>query len=186
MPAQSKTLKINLLPREDFEYTFPGLFLKWALSYGRYIIIITQIIVLSVFFLRFKLDREHVDLKESISEKQALFSSVSDVENEIRNIQNHLLNIKKLEEGQYNSLQVLNFLQDNTPIDVTYNGLKISDTDLVLNGKGNNLRSLSSLLLQLKRSNKFSEITLDDIKRQLDGSITFKIGTKFLADSFKI
>src|SRR5687768_11859166 len=109
MPASAKPIRINLLTKEDFDATLLGQFFHWALSYGRYIIIFTQIIVLGVFFMRFVLDREHIDLKESVMEKQALISSIADVENEIRSIQNRLLKIKGIETTQSVPLNIVNF-----------------------------------------------------------------------------
>ncbi len=186
MAAQTKTLKINLLPREDFESTFAGFFLKWALSYGRYIIIITQIIVLGVFFMRFKLDREHVDLRESIQQKQALFSSVKEVEDEIKKIQDRLSKIKSLEENQITPLSILNFLQENTPTQIRYLSVDITSEKLVLKGTGVNLKSLSALLMVLKTSEKFSEISLDSVKRELDGSVNFELTSSYSPTSFKV
>lgn len=186
MPAQKKTLKINLLPREDFDLTFAGQFLKWALTYGRYIIIITQIVVLSVFFMRFKLDRDHVDLKEAIDNKATLLQSVSDVEAQIRKIQDRLAQIKTIESDEYIPLNVLKFLEAVTPVDIVYKNIAMSTGGLSLNGSGTSLQSLSGLLLQLKRSGKFTEITLDSVKRNSDGSVIFNINNKFLTDSFKI
>ncbi len=185
MSAPKTTLKINLLPKEEFDETLAGQFLKWALTYGRYIIILTQIVVLGVFFLRFKLDREHVDLKESIQQKQALLSSVKEVEDEVRIIQDRLFQIKTIESKQYVVANVLTFLQDITPTDISYKDIAISEDKFSLIGNGKNLRNLSSLLLYLKQSNRFKEITLDDIQRKLDGTITFKVGVRFLPTVFK-
>ena len=67
MPAFE--LDIDLLKQKPIEERFLGRFLEWALSYGRYIIIGTQIIVLLAFFSRFKLDQELSDLHERIDEK---------------------------------------------------------------------------------------------------------------------
>lgn len=185
MSAPPKFVKINLLKKEDFDDTYVGQFLKWALTYGRYIIILTQIVVLSVFFLRFKLDRDHVDLKVSIAQKQALLSSVSEIENEVRAIQKRLYDIKNINDKQYLVIQMLIFLQDVTPTDNFYDNIHITSGSMNLGGVGHDLKSLSALLLQLKRSNKFAEITLDDIKRQPDGTVTFKISTKYTIDRFK-
>ena len=76
MPAQKKQVNINLIERPDENNSLSNQFLSWAFTYGRYIIIITQIIVLSVFFLRFKFDREHADLKESVSQKEAILEYI--------------------------------------------------------------------------------------------------------------
>ncbi|MBI2611802.1 PilN domain-containing protein [Candidatus Gottesmanbacteria bacterium] len=185
MPASAKPIKINLLSREDFESTFLGQFLHWALSYGRYIIIFTQIIVLSVFFSRFILDREHIDLKESVEQKQALIQSISDVENEIRKIQDRLKKIKDIDTIQTVPLNVINFIQNITPLDIFFTQVTLGKDSIKLIGVSRNLGSLSSLLYQLKRSNKFSEITLDEIVRNSDSSVEFSIGVEFNPKNFE-
>ena len=65
-------LKINLLSKKDLEEKALGRFLKWSLSFGRYIIVGTEIIVLIAFFSRFKLDRQLTDLHEAINQKGVL------------------------------------------------------------------------------------------------------------------
>ena len=53
---------INLLPKTEFELSFWGRFIKWALSTGRYIIILTELVVIIAFMSRFKLDRDASDV----------------------------------------------------------------------------------------------------------------------------
>lgn len=185
MPASAKPIRINLLSKEDFDSTLLGQFFHWALSYGRYIIIFTQIVVLTVFFMRFVLDREHIDLKDAVQQKQALIASIQDVENEIRAIQDRLLKIKGIESVQSTPLAIVNFLQTATPTDISYTQFSLSEDKLVLEGTSTNLGALSALLYQLKRSNKFIEITLDDIQRNPDSSVEFSIILLFQPSSFQ-
>src|SRR3989344_1408018 len=42
------------------------------LHYLRYLIVITQIVVIAVFFFRFQIDQEIIDLKESIDQKREI------------------------------------------------------------------------------------------------------------------
>ena len=67
MPA--KPIEINLLGQEDLKHTPQGRILNWALTYGRDIMIGTEIVVLLAFISRFSLDRKLTDLKEEISQK---------------------------------------------------------------------------------------------------------------------
>ena len=114
MPAGKNKVNINLIVKK--EASFSNQLLSWALTYGRYIIIITQIIVLTVFFTRFKLDRDHTDLKESVSQKQALIESVASLETEIRRIQKNLADIKQVTANQNIPLNILRFLSEITPL----------------------------------------------------------------------
>jgi len=61
MPAHVKK-PINLLPPSEFEQSFWGKFLKWAVTAGRYVTILTELVVILAFLFRFKLDTEVADL----------------------------------------------------------------------------------------------------------------------------
>lgn len=185
MSARKKQVNINLLVKEDFEVSFSGQVLSWALTYGRYIIIITQIVVLSVFFFRFRIDREHTDLKESVTQKQALLESISDLEMEIRNVQGKLSNIKKISQGQDSILKIIRFLQDNSPSDVTFASLSISKDKVSLAAVAGNLKSFSYFLNIIQADKKFTDTTLEDISRKTDGKVEFKVNTKANFGEFK-
>jgi len=177
MSAQKPKVNINLVVREQ-PTSFSEQFLAWALTYGRYIIILTQITVLIVFFLRFKLDRDHTDLKESVSQKQAIVESVADLETDIRRVQGKLADIRSTTENQNLYSKVLHFLQENTPVDTYYTTVSLSTDRISFSATASNLRSFSYLLQQLQKENKFSEVSLEDILRRTDGKIEYKVKAK--------
>ncbi|OGG21121.1 hypothetical protein A3D03_05740 [Candidatus Gottesmanbacteria bacterium RIFCSPHIGHO2_02_FULL_40_13] len=178
MSAQKKQVNINLIKRPDENSGFFNQFLSWAFSYGRYIIIVTQIIVLSVFFLRFKFDREHADLKESVSQKQAIIESVRDLENEVKGLQSKLSDIRKIVTSQEIPVNVLRFLQENSPTDTSYSHINYSNGKITFTASTNSLKSFSSLLKNIQTEDKFSEVNLEDIQRRKNGRIEFTISSK--------
>ena len=176
MPAdKKKKVNINLLVKQDVDESFSGQLLSWALTYGRYIIIITQIVVLSVFFLRFKLDRDHTDLKDSVSQKQALVESISDLEANVRQVQAKLVYIDQVTQNQDLMLKVIRFLQNQTPADTVFSDLSINKNGIGFTATSGNLRSFNFFLRQLQEGNKLTEVTLKDIQRQPDGRISYSI-----------
>jgi Tfp pilus assembly protein PilN len=185
MAARKKRININLLIKQDTPTDFAGQIFSWALTYGRYIIIITQIFVLSVFFLRFKLDRDYTDLKESVTQKQALIESVSDLETDIRLTQSKLGFIKQISSNQDGLLRILSYLSQNAPSDTTFTNLTINTEKIGFSAIVNNLKSFSFLLSQLQKDNKFTDVTLEDIFRRADGRIEFKVNAKTNIKSFK-
>lgn len=190
MPAvkkqADKQININLIINTAKEASLSGQVLSWAITYGKYIIIITQIVVLVVFFLRFKFDRDHTDLKELVSQKQALVESISDLESEIRRIQTKLTFINQVTTNQTTVLTVLRFLQDHLPSDIIFSTLAINKDNLSFNATTKDLRSFNYVLKQLQQDKKFSEVMLEDIIRQkISGRIEFKIMTKFNIQEFK-
>ncbi len=184
MSAQKKQININLVEQPDENSNLSSQFLSWAFSYGRYIIIVTQIIVLSVFFLRFKFDREHADLKESVSQKQAILESVKDLENEIKGLQVKLSDIRKIVTSQEIPVNILRFLQDNSPTDTSYSNINYSNNQLTFTATTNSLKSFSTLLKNIQSEDKFSEVNLEDIQRKKNGRIEFKISAKVNISKF--
>ena len=66
--------KINLLEKKDI-----GLLDKltfFSLNYLRYIIVITQLVVIGVFFYRFQIDQKIIDLKEGVEQKKEIVKIV--------------------------------------------------------------------------------------------------------------
>ncbi|MBM3283240.1 PilN domain-containing protein [Candidatus Gottesmanbacteria bacterium] len=184
MHSRKKGININLLIKEDFGQSFSEQFLSWALTYGRYIIIITQIIVLSVFFARFTLDRDHTDLKEAVSQKQAIVESVADLEKEIRRIQGKLSYIKNITANQVWVLNVLRFLQENTPTTVSYSTISLTSDKISFTAIASDLRSFNALIKVLQQNDKFFEVSLEDILRRPDGKVEFIINAKINPKGF--
>lgn len=184
VPASKKQVNINLVVKDELEESFSGQILSWALTYGRYIIIITQIVVLSVFFLRFKLDRDHTDLKEAVSQKQALVESIADLETDIRRIQGRLTHINQITTQQSALPKVLLFLQNNSPVNMVYSNINLTSEKINFSATAENLRSFNFLLRQLQQDKKFSEVTLEDIARQGSGRIEFKITARINIKEF--
>src|SRR3989344_2029517 len=126
MSAQKQKNSINLIIKSEEQLSISSQFLAWALTYGRYIIIIIQIMVLTVFFMRFKLDRDRTDLKETTSQKKALIESFIDMEKEINRVHKRLSDIKMISTNQDIYPRVINFLEKNTPSATTYSLLTLS------------------------------------------------------------
>lgn len=184
MAARNNQVNINLLIKNKAGNSLSEQFLAWILTYGRYIIIITQIIVLSVFFFRFKIDRDHTDLKERVTQKQAILESLTDMETEIRRIQARLANIQTISTNQDSLLKVIRFLQQRTPSDTTFTNLILNSERISFLASSGNLRSFSFMLRQLQLGKNFSEVTLQDMNRKANGRIDFKIEAKINLKEF--
>lgn len=184
MAAHKKQININLIIKDQTGNSISEQFLSWILTYGRYIIIITQIIVLSVFFFRFKIDRDHTDLKELVTQKQAIVESLSDFETEIRRVQGRLAHIRAISKNQDALLKVTLFLQQRTPVDTTFSSLTLTADKISFQATSGNLRSFSYMLKQIQQDKKFSEVILQDMNRKADGRIDFKIDAKLNLSEF--
>lgn len=173
-----KTRELNLLPREDLGNTVSGQILSFALSYGRYIIILTQIAVLSVFFMRFKLDRDHNDYKERVSQRQSIVQSMSEIEKEVRRIQTKLVFIKKITVNQNLYEEILTFFSTSMPSEVRFSSLSLESggTNMIsIKGAAPTLAIFNSFLQIIQSDNKFRDLTIESLTRKSDNSVEFEI-----------
>ncbi|HET9946575.1 MAG TPA: hypothetical protein VFQ63_00790 [Patescibacteria group bacterium] len=108
-------------------------FIEWALTIGRVVIIITELIALGAFLYRFSLDQRLVNLHDHIAQEQAIVNLLKSNETTFRNLQDRLALAKAVMDQSANtnktfsdviqlippSMQVSTFLmtQDNIKID---------------------------------------------------------------------
>ena len=163
MPA----IKINLLDRPSFEKTPLGAFLSWALSYGRYIVVCTEIVVLLAFIYRFSLDRKITDLTEEINDKTAIIQANSAFEAQYRILQNRFIEIGKIFDTQDISLSTLKHLEQITPTGIKFTTLNVSGKNLTISAQADSNLSLSTFIANLKTSNKLAQINLTGLNKIL-------------------
>lgn len=161
MAAQTK---INLLPADEFERTPLGQFLKWALTIGRYIVVGTELIVILAFLSRFKLDRDLTDLNEKIRGQMAIIESFQDLEEKTRTLQFQLQSIKKLRGESLEVGEILDFIDQNTPLDMFLESLSLNrEEGLNLAGVALSEVDLATFLSKLEESQLFSGININGI-----------------------
>lgn len=180
MPAKA----INLLPQKELDTTVFGRFLRWALTYGRYIIICTEIIVLLAFIYRFSLDRTITDLNEEIDQKAAIVQANQGFEKSFRNLQNRTLYISQLFNNQDQIIATLTNLETITPTQVKLISLTFNQSGIALTGFANSSSSLTLFIQNLKSSTQLSNIVVPTVSRtggKDTGQIRFSIEAQFKA-----
>lgn len=164
---------INLISEEKQPL---GKFLTWVLTYGRYIIIGTEIIVLLAFLSRFKLDRDLTDLHQSVAQKQAVILAAQDLESRVRTLQDRLMIIKKLEEQRSFPQKLLTTFEQFTPQEVVLTEFYLDSSKLSLTAVALSNDGFTTFLNNLSTSPYISDISLDDIGKTQGGTgIKFKI-----------
>lgn len=116
----------SLLPESENPRSFEARFLKWLTTIGRITIVLTELIVISVFISRFWLDRKNSDLSEIVRQKQAILESATPFETEFIKLQKRLSYIKNLYSNQPEYDKQINSLISSTPTDLFYNQISVS------------------------------------------------------------
>ena len=162
-------LAVNLIPKEKAKKRTWGKFLNWVLTYGRYIIIGTEIVLLIILLFRFKLDRNLGNLSEELKEKQTKIESFGNLEEQTLSLQAHLAAIKRIETQSKSPTQTLSSLSSLTPSDVIFTKLEINQSDVNLSATAFSLEGFALFIESLKRSNDFRNISLEKIEEDSSG-----------------
>lgn len=167
---------IDLLPQHLIEERRLTRFLNWSLTYGRYIIIVTELIVLLAFFSRFRLDQQLTDLHESISQKQAIIASVAQFEHEARQVHDRIDKIRELNKEHTLFLDAISLLEGLVPDDVILSQLNFSQNKVELTGTSFSRGGFSRLVQNLKNEKKIRAVSVDAVAKPKEGGIlTFTI-----------
>lgn len=171
MPEKLKA--INLIGEEEMEHTPIGRIVTWAVTYGRYIMIGTEIIVLLAFISRFSLDRKLTDLNDEVSQKQAIIDANQDFEIAFRQLQDRLTKIQTLFAAPDTALTALSTVQSLLPTDVHLDNLDINGQQVTGNVVAGTTAGFSQMVANLQAASMFSQVDIGDVKRNTTTGIQF-------------
>ncbi len=156
---------INLLGQEDLGHTPVGRIVSWAVTYGRYIMIGTEIAVLLAFISRFSLDRKLTDLKEEIAQKQAILEANRELEQDIRDLQSQLAKIKTLVQAQPRTTDLLTFVHSSLPPDVYLESLEIGKDKMTVAAIAGTTEGFSQFMANVAGDKRIVKIDMGDVKK---------------------
>lgn len=180
-PQEKTKVRINvnlLYPQGSPEKIFVK-FVRWALSYGRFIVIVVEILVVSAFIARFKLDSDLSALKDEINSKLPYIESKIIDEALINQTQLRLDLIGQNNQNASKWTDTMKKISDQTPLTVQLNSLNITTNDtgtlqFRLNGVSNSNASIGQFLNGLRADPTFKNVNLSNIAIEQD-QITFTI-----------
>lgn len=173
--------EINLLPKEPWETGILGQLIPWTLSVGRYVVVLTELMVISAFLYKFSLDGKQFDLQEKIRQKQAIINSYEDLEANFRQVQLQINSVKEVENKAMKAGEVLDALGQMTPIDAAYESITIDNDGVSLQGTVLSEIGLATLLTQTQASQNFDRVSLENVSSGTDNSqaIIFRMSLDF-------
>jgi Tfp pilus assembly protein PilN len=168
-PAQSR-ININLLTQDEFSQSMIGKFLLWALSIGRYVVVITELIVIISFLSRFKLDRDLTDTNEAIERQKAVIQSYGTLEQEFKNYQHQLEFINEETPIVYTH-EVLSMLESSLPFDVKVTNVSTSKDTASIKAVALSLPSFGQFLNTLLTQPAVASVSLGQVSAEEQGNI---------------
>jgi hypothetical protein len=173
MPAHPS--KVNLVPPSEFESGFWGKFLKWAVTTGRYMIILTEMVVIIAFLMRFKLDEDMRNLNEQINGQVAFLQSQSNQEIQFKRLQKKIVLANKMLMQRSEPTLMLDYLEARLQPEIVVKRRNITPYDITLTATTLSDRAMGQLM---------STISADGVWKSLD--VTELIGNKVNGIKFTI
>lgn len=160
----ARKAKIDLLSREGLAQRPAGKFLLWALTFGRYIVIFTELIVITGFVVRIVLDQQNNSVTEDIQEQQTILASYQPVEERIRLIHEQIETVERLDKERLRVADIYDDLSRITPLDMQFNSMNINEQSLEISAIVLSPAGFSSFIRDLQEINTVSDVILDSVE----------------------
>ncbi len=176
---------INLLPRDAFETSAIGIVLEWSLVFGKWAVILTQLIVMGAFLYRFTLDRTLTDLGKKIAKDVAVIKSYEQVERDFSLAQKQVIQAKAAMDSQKLVLKTLNTLEQITPTDVWYDRITLTPNTMSVNALSASLPGFGRYLTAVQTNPLFSGIRVGKIESSgtRGAQLQFDLGAKIAGET---
>ena len=163
---------INLLPKSDFEASFWGKFLKWGLTTGRYLVILTELVVIAAFLSRFKLDWDYAAVRDRINGKRAVLTAMAETERRFRLAQSRLGAAGKIMGGQLEAAKEIEKVTAKVPAGVVLTDVTVSDKMITVSGSASSADKFGIFLSRLTASGDWKSVGVKSLSD--DGQAGFK------------
>ena len=166
--------QINLLPPRDNNITDKIIY--FSFHYLRYILVITQLVVIGVFFYRFQIDQQVIDLKDSIKQKNEIIVVSNALLKDMKTIDIKMRSIAQALDKQNNLEKMYAYFFSTFPADLYLTKLEMNNDEITVIGYTSNITTVKLYHSRLTRDKMFKEVKLDTIKKEdLNYIFTFSL-----------
>ena len=158
---------INLVGRKEMNVLDKIVY--FFLNYLRYILVFTQLTVLAVFFFRFTVDENIIDLKDSIAQKKAIVEVVQPLLAEAKKLNDQAKNSKEIIDNQEEMLSSLHYILSIFPDNLFLQRLTYEKNTYQLTGTTFDPKQLQLFYNRVKKEGQFPLTNLSNVKRDEDG-----------------
>lgn len=174
---ETTTPSVNLLKTKG--NGFGDKFIKWALTIGRMLIILTETIALVAFLYRFILDREIIDQRDRINQLAARTKLYEKSEKDSRNLQDRLQTIKTLSPQAGDTVTIFTDVLKMAPAAISFNVVTINNDILHIDANVQSVSALTDFVNKLKKYSKITSVSIDKIENKtLNATIVVGITAK--------
>lgn len=137
----------------------------FSLNYLRYILVITQIVVIFVFFYKFKVDQEIIDLKEAVDQKKEIIEISQPLLKEADLVSYKMKQVRPIVGKQEDLLNQMNYLVSIFPEKLFLRKLGIGKNTVTMDGYGEDAKLIKQLYQKMLKDKKFKVVNLNTLKK---------------------
>lgn len=171
----ARVIAVNLLPPSEFEQSFGGRFLRWAITSARYIIIVTEMVVIAAFLYKFKLNEEWSSLSSTIEGQKNILVSLGPTEKEFRRMQAELSTLDKALSAQIQARVTTDAVTSRIPQEVKLTSLEVQAKKITLQGVTLSEKSLGGMLSAMVKNDKWKSVELTSFTTEDGAVIKFSV-----------
>lgn len=154
-------------------------FMNWALTVGRLIVILTEIVAVAAFVYRFSLDEKLIDLHSAIKQKQALISLLKQDEDKYRNLQDRIVLASDLMEKNVKTNKIVLDIVKLAPQGTKIDSLSFNKDKITINANINSVSSLTDFINALKDYPDIKTVSIDNIENRPTGGLLVSVTIMF-------
>lgn len=155
-------------------------FIRWALSIGRVVVILTETVALGAFLYRFGLDRQLIDLHDKIAQEQNIVQFLKKNEDTYRSMQTRINSAKMYMASQSDALKQFEDISSLFPESMLVKNFTFSSETIRVEGTIQSIGELTNFLNNLKQYPGISLVSLDKIENKTSlNIIAFSISASF-------
>ncbi len=138
-------------------------FMNWALTIGRLIVIMTEVIAVATFVYRFSLDERLIDLHSAIKQKQNIISALKDDENKYRNLQDRIAIASTFSQKAAKSNQTIANILNLIPNQIKINDFAWTEDRVKIDIDVVSVSSLADFIDSLKNYPNAKAVSIDSL-----------------------
>jgi len=167
------TYDINLFAKKKRSFTEKLLF--FLLHYFRYIIVITQIVVIGVFFYRFRVDQNIIDHKEAFRSKQQILALTVPLIEEARATEESTAKIEAILEKQESFLKLYDSVIQTVPEGIIIIEVDFSRIIITVSGYADDTFAIQKYYRKLRANELYSDVSIKELNINQDFNFSFTI-----------
>ncbi|MCL5435217.1 MAG: hypothetical protein M1405_02405 [Patescibacteria group bacterium] len=165
---QKNSASINLLKKQT---SLIDRFVNWALTIGRLLVILTEIVALSAFIYRFSLDRQLIDLHSKITQEQAIVNYLKDNEKTYRNLQDRLFIATTYSSLGVSRFKVFRDIVSFAPLGMTFNNVTLHEDRIKIDANADSVSSLNIFVNSVKNYSEIDSVSIDKIENKPSSAV---------------